>query len=133
MNKEGSWQRKEAKILVVDDETSILVFLKRALAKLGCQVETIDRTHKALERLKSERYDLILLDIRLPGMSGIELYNRLQAMDPALARRVMFITGDVIGKTTRAFLDKTKVSHIAKPFGIEQLKENINRVLTKDA
>ena len=129
---EEPWQQRGAKILVVDDETCILNFLKRVLTEQGYQVETVDRAHKALERLNSEKYDLILLDIKLPGMSGIELYRRIQAMDPALAQRVMFITGDVMEKTTRDFFAQTKVPHIAKPFNIEQLKRDINSILTRE-
>jgi len=127
---EEPWQQRGAKILVVDNELSILDFLKRLLTEEGYQVETVARAHKALKRLESEKYDLILLDVKLPGMNGIELYRRIQAMDPALAQRILFITGDVLAKTTRDFFAQTKMPHIAKPFTIEQLKREINHMLS---
>ena len=129
---EEPWQCRRAKILVVDDETAILDFLKCLLTEQGYQVETVDRTRAALTRLRRERYDLILLDIKLPGKSGIWLYRYIEAMDPALAHRVLFITGDVMETTTREFLDKTKVRYIAKPLNAEQLKRDINHILTSE-
>jgi len=120
-----------AKILVVDDEAAILTFLHRLLTDMGHSVETINNADTALERLNTERYSLILLDIKLPGMSGIELYQQIEKMAPALTRRVMFITGDVMEGTTRSFLEKAGVPHITKPLDIEELKKMINRALNQ--
>ncbi|MBL7209393.1 MAG: PAS domain S-box protein [Dehalococcoidia bacterium] len=117
------------KILVVDDEPTILSFVSRALTDEGYKVETVDNATEALERIKSQRYNLILLDIKLPDMSGIELYQRIQKIARSLTRRVVFITGDVIGARTTAFLSSTKAPHIAKPFDATQLKKEINRML----
>ena len=86
----------------------------------------------ALERLHNEKYDLALLDIKLPVMSGIELYHHIESINPALAQRIVFVTGDVMETTTRDFLDKTGVPYIAKPFDIERIKTGINQILAKD-
>ncbi len=120
-----------AKILVVDDEKAILTFLSRLLTAWGHSVETINNADATLERLKTKRYSLILLDIKLPGMSGIELYHHIEKTVPALTRRVMFITGDVMEGTTREFLEKSKAAHITKPIDIEVLKKMINRALNQ--
>ena len=69
----------------------------------------------------------------MPGISGVELYRHIEAMTPALTRRIVFITGDVMETATRDFLDKTKVPHITKPLNIELLKKTINRILTEGA
>jgi DNA-binding NarL/FixJ family response regulator len=66
-------------------------------------------------------------------MSGIELYQHIEEIAPALARRVMFITGDIMEGTTRAFLDKTGAPYITKPLDIEVLKKTINSILTGGA
>ena len=120
-----------AKILVVDDEAAILTFLRRLLTDMGHSVETINNADTALERLKTERYSLILLDIKLPGMSGIELYRHIEEIAPSLARRVMFITGDIMEGTTRDFLEKAGVPHITKPIDIEELKKMMNNALNQ--
>ena len=117
---------------MVDDETTILDFTERLLTEQGYEVETADSAQAALERLHSGKYDLILLDIKMPVMSGIELYRHIGTIDPALTQRIMFITGDVMETTTQDFLDKTKASHITKPFNIDQLEKDINHILTRE-
>jgi PAS domain S-box-containing protein len=128
---DGSERIDGASILVVDDEPTILQFMTRVLTEEGHQVETVDNANDALDRLKSKRYSLILLDIKLPEVSGIELYQRIQQMAKSLVRRVVFITGDVIGEDTKNFLTTTKALHITKPFDTEQLKKDINGILTQ--
>jgi PAS domain S-box-containing protein len=119
----------KAKILVVDDEPVILQFLSRVLSDEGHEIETVDNADDALEMVKSKRYSLILLDIKMPGMSGIEFYKHMQKMTPSLAKRVMFVTGDVMEARTTAFLSKTKAPHFTKPFDAEQLKKKVKRIL----
>ena len=118
-----------ARIMVVDDEPAICQFLSQVLTQEGHNVETIDNASTALERLKCERYSLILLDIRMKGMDGIELYRHMGKIAPSLQRRVIFITGDTMTPDTRSFLDRTKARYIPKPFDAEQLKEEINQIL----
>jgi PAS domain S-box-containing protein len=120
-----------AKILVVDDELAILQFLERVLTDEGHEVETVDNADDALERIENKRYRLILMDIKMPGMGGIELYKRIQKIAHSLTRRVVFITGDVMGGDTKEFLAKVKAHYITKPFDTEQIKRDINRILTQ--
>jgi PAS domain S-box-containing protein len=128
---EGLRKVAKARILVVDDESVIREFISKVLTDEGHEVETVDNAEDALEMVKSKRYRLILLDIKMPGMSGIELYKHLQKIAPSLVRRVVFITGDVVGARTTAFLAKTKVPRIMKPFDAKQLRMEINRILTE--
>ncbi|MCJ7654844.1 MAG: PAS domain S-box protein, partial [Dehalococcoidia bacterium] len=121
----------KAKILVVDDEPVIREFVSQVLGEQGHTVETADNAADALMKVKSKRYRLILLDIKMPGMSGIELYRQFQKIAPSLTKRVVFITGDVMGKRTLAFLDKTKTPYVMKPFDAKQLKAEINRILAR--
>jgi CheY-like chemotaxis protein len=120
-----------ARILVVDDEPAICQFLKRVLTGEGHEVETVASASDALEKMKGTRYNLILLDIKLPGKSGIELYKRMQKIAESLARRVVFITGDVMVTDTRSFLSKSRAPYITKPFDTEQLKRDVSRKLTE--
>ncbi|OGN91410.1 MAG: hypothetical protein A2Z75_05180 [Chloroflexi bacterium RBG_13_50_10] len=120
----------KAKILVVDDEPVILQLVSKVLTDEGHTVETADNAAAALKLVKNKRYRLILLDIKMPGMSGVELYKQFQKIAPSLTKRVVFITGDIMGKRTLVFLDKTKVPYLMKPFDAKQLKTEIRRILS---
>jgi len=120
-----------ARILVVDDEEVIRKFVSQMLIDEGHEVEAVDSAEGALGEIKSKEYQVIMLDIKMPGMSGIELYRHFQKESPSLADRVVFITGDVMGPSTMAFLSKTKVPYIIKPFDAKQLKAEINHVLAR--
>ena len=131
VTKEEPQKPRGAKILVVDDEPAILTLLRRLLTQWGHSVETINNADAALDRLQRERYSLILLDIKLPGMSGVELYRHIEEIAPALTRRVIFITGDIMETSTQDFLDRAKVPHITKPIDIELLKNTLNHALNQ--
>ena len=118
-----------AKIMVVDDEPHICRALDRLLTQEGYKVETIPGAQMALQRLNTAKYDLILLDIRMPGMNGIEFYNHIKEIDPSLQRKVVCITGDVISARNRAFLNESRIPYIAKPFGVDELMRQVKLVL----
>ena len=120
----------KAKILVVDDEKVIRDLVKRVLATEGYEVDTVDNATDALKKIEGKRYNLLLIDIKMPGMDGVELYKRIQKIAKSLARRVIFITGDIMGADTEKFLSETKVAHIDKPFDAEQLSREVRRALT---
>ena len=124
--------REGTTILVVDDEKAILAFLNHLLSEWGYEVKTVDNASDALDRIKNEGYSVILLDINMPNMSGIELYQHIKDIRTALVRRVIFITGDVMEETTNDFLMKNEVPNIAKPIDIDKLNENINHILTRE-
>ena len=119
----------KGKILVVDDELNIRRALERLLSQEGHTVETIGNAQNALELLKNNKYDLILLDIKMPGMNGITFYRNIKNIDPSLQRKVVCITGDTISPDNKAFLRETGVSYITKPFGIDALMERVNEVI----
>jgi len=111
-----------ARILVVDDEPTILAFLKKVLGGEGYDVETVSSGEEVLEMIKNKRYSLILCDIKLPGLSGVEIYDEIGKVVPSLQKRVMFITGDVTSADTGEFLKRTKAPYVTKPFDIAKLK-----------
>ena len=120
-----------ARILIVDDDSIVQQFLTKVLTEEGHEVEIVDNGGDALERIDSEDYDVILLDVKLPGMSGIELYEYMQKAVKSLARRVVFITGDVMSADTMVFIKSAGTPYITKPFDAEQLKKDINRILSQ--
>jgi signal transduction histidine kinase/ActR/RegA family two-component response regulator len=125
-----SQKKVKARILVVDDEQVVRDVVNRVLTGEGHKVDAVDNAADALKKIESQKYNLILVDIKMPGISGVTLYKRIQKIDESLARRVVFMTGDAMGADTETFLSETKVAHIDKPFDAEQLKREVNRALT---
>jgi two-component system NtrC family sensor kinase len=104
------------RVLVVDDEASVRVSLQRYLAGKGHEVETTASGEDALSRLKVAKYDAVIVDMRMPDLSGEQLFERLRSNDPTHAERVIFTTGDLVNEQMRRFLDGTGRPCVPKPF-----------------
>lgn len=117
------------RILVIDDEAGILDILSSSLEQAGYSVDTAQRAADGLQALHNEEYDLILMDIRLPDSDGGTLFHKVKAMDPEVADRVIFITGDTVSTETLAFIEETGNIYIAKPFDIESVRQLVARRL----
>jgi PAS domain S-box-containing protein len=120
---------KSAHILMVDDEEAIRLLVSTILSESQCVVDTTGDAGEALAKLECASYDIVLMDIRMPGMSGMELYARVIDKHPELAGKVIFMTGDSSDLTTRAFLEQKKLKFFAKPFDIETLLQKVNELL----
>ncbi len=119
------------KILVVEDEPSINVIFNRVLSCEGFKVDTIQTGNDARDVLEKNDYELIFLDIRMPGMSGKELYQWLEKQYPGKAARVVFSTGDVMSRDTQTFLDQTTRPYLAKPFTPSEIRTMVKDTLRK--
>jgi len=121
---------EHVKILVVDDEPGVRILLERVFTQMGHQVDCVADAETAVNKLDSGlTYDLILTDVRMPGMSGIELHSYILMKIPAIKNKIIFITGDVMGADIKEFLMKNNLIYFAKPFDIEALKGTINNLL----
>ncbi|MFB3895529.1 MAG: ATP-binding protein [bacterium] len=117
------------RILVVDDEPSIVDFLQQALQDDQHQVEIAVDGTQALQKIMSMTYDMILCDIKMPGLDGKTLYYQVQHEKPEIVTRLVFMTGDVINPQTRKFLEQTQVLYLEKPFTIEIIRNTMHRIL----
>jgi DNA-binding response OmpR family regulator len=121
-----------AVILVIDDELAILEMLARLLTKRGYRVETANSGEEAVERIAlGHDYDVILLDIFMPGQEGKATYEKIVGLRPNLTRRFIFITGDMTVPDTQAFLERTGASYVAKPFNMDELIATIQATLKR--
>ena len=118
-----------ARVLLVEDEALVGDMLEDLLALDGHQVDRATNGREALERMRSRSYALIVSDVRMPDLSGPALYRELLRVHPALARRVVFVTGDIVSPETRRFLDETGLGYLAKPFAVSEFQSAIRRVL----
>jgi PAS domain S-box-containing protein len=120
---------KGAKALVVDDETFLLECLVDALGTWGMEVTAATRGEEAIQKLEAGAFDLIVSDIRMPGLSGMDLYDWLKAHRPVMTRRILYTTGDSFDAKTRTFLETNQVPYLGKPFDLKQLKQGLERLL----
>ncbi len=114
-----------ARILVVDDEELIGMLLRRVLK--AHDVTVVSNGKDALTRIaKGARYDAILCDLMMPGMTGIEFYQALSRRFPDQARALIFLTGGAYNKEAAAFLDSVDNSHVEKPFDAAKLRDRVD-------
>ena len=117
------------RILVVEDEGSLSEMMCEALSAEGHHVDAASNGFTAREMLLSARYDLIISDIKMPNMGGRELYDAVLQMDPDLARKIIFSTGDSVSAETHAFFQKVGNPYLTKPFNLTDLFRLIHRTL----
>lgn len=114
-----------ARILLAEDDVSMREYLQRALQRVGYDVESVGCGTEAIPLLEMERFDLLLTDIVMPEMDGIELAQKASAMDPQI--RVMFITGfaAVALQSGRA---APEAKMLSKPFHLKDLVAEVDRI-----
>ena len=108
-------------VLVVEDEAALGAAVAEALRDAGFVVDRASDGLEALERVRARVYDLIICDLKMPRLDGTAFYRQLEAMDASLARRVLFVTGDVAGTEAERFLEETSCRWLAKPFRLKDL------------
>ncbi len=120
---EGEVERspRRRKALVVDDEESNAALVRRVLAGAGYDAESTTLSRRALVMIERTAYDVVICDVKMPELSGQELYGRVCQIRPEMARRFIFITGDIDGEDTREFLDRSCCSYFMKPFNLDRL------------
>ena len=79
----------------------------------------------ALKRADSENYDLVICDMKMPGLDGQQFYKTLVKSGNLLSERFLFVTGDVVSLNTQDFMARHRMPHVAKPFRMKELKERV--------
>jgi CheY-like chemotaxis protein len=115
----------------VDDEPGIASALAHLLRRDGHTVDTAANGQMALTKLRTQAYDLILCDLRMPELDGPGLYHALQQQHPHLLQRVIFLTGDTLSEEARTFLAQTEVPRLSKPFRAAEVRQLVQQVLQK--
>ena len=116
-------------ILIVDDEVDLAATLAEALQDDGYQVGVADNGASALEMLDRRAYDMILSDTKMPKLDGEHFYAEIERRFPRLRRRIIFVTGDILSREKRAFLERTGAPHLLKPFDLREVRQVVHRML----
>jgi len=115
------------RVLVADDEASIRFVLREILEESGCDVIEADSGSAAREALSRGAFDLGFFDIRMPGLSGLELLDHVRESHPDMA--VVIITAQSTTENAIEAMKRGALDYLVKPFGIEQVKAIVGRVL----
>ena len=118
-----------ARVLLVEDERSLAAVVVEALETAGLTVDHAGDGEEALARLRQNSYDVIVCDLKMPRVDGMTLYRAIAATTPALARRVIFVTGDVAGTDAERFLEDSGCRWLAKPFRLGELLRAVRETL----
>jgi PAS domain S-box-containing protein len=118
-----------AKVLVIDDEPLVLRVVTRILER-DHEVTAVESATAALEVLaRRDDFDVLLCDVMMPVMTGIELYRRLEVEHPRLARRIVFLSGGAVTAEAEEFLRETASHRLDKPVGIDKLQAMVREML----
>jgi PAS domain S-box-containing protein len=116
-------------VLVVEDEPALAAAVSEALADAGFVVDRAGDGEEALRRVSGKPYDLIVCDLKMPKIDGMRFHSTLSASHPGLARRVIFVTGDVAGTEAERFLQDSGCRWLAKPFRLGDLLRTAREIL----
>ena len=120
---------KGSRVLVVEDEPTVARLIADVLEDEGFQVDVLLDGREALNRAGRETYDLVICDMKMPGLDGQHFYKSLVRAGNPLRQQFLFVTGDIVGVQTREFLKHNGLPHVAKPFRVEELTERVYAVL----
>jgi signal transduction histidine kinase len=110
-----------ATVLVVEDEAGLAAAVVDALKDVGYIVEHAPDGEEAWTRLTERPFDLVLCDLKMPRLDGKALFERVKLEKPAMAKRILFVTGDVAGTAAERFLEQSGCRWLAKPFRLADL------------
>ncbi len=110
---------------MVDDEATFAAVVCEALAEGGHHVEMASDGHAALARIEQQEFDLIISDLRMPGMGGERLHRALETDYPHLAGRLLLTTGDTVGEEVESLAARTGLEILHKPFELDELRSRV--------
>lgn len=122
-------QKDSIKILVVDDEEVMLKLVSNILSDEGYKVSSLSNSLKALERIKEEEFDLMIADIKMPDLDGIELVKKAHQVRPNLG--ALFMTGYASVSTAKEALKEGAYDYILKPFDLSEVRNAVAFALEK--
>ena len=122
---------RRPRALVLDDEASIRAFLGKALTAAGFEAIVVADGPSAVDAVRAGRIDVALVDHRLPGMTGVDAFESAVALQPGLAERWIFMSGDVLNPDLHAFARARGTPLLAKPFDVAAVTRSVRDVVDR--
>jgi CheY-like chemotaxis protein len=122
-----------ANILLVDDEATVLDLVRETLEGCGYIVDTATNSQEALTRVRGGSYSVVILDLLLPDMNGFILAQEIKRLAPALADKILFISGILFGQSTVEHLGSIGAGFLSKPFQLDSLIQAVDKIAKRRA
>ena len=116
-------------VLIVEDEPALAAAVAEGFADAGFVVDRAGDGEEGIARVTRRTYDLVVCDLKMPRVDGVQFYRAIAALNPELTRRVVFVTGDVAGTDAERFLKETGCRWLAKPFRLADLLRTAREVI----
>jgi DNA-binding NtrC family response regulator len=113
-------------IVAIDDDATILGFYQMVLGDMGVRLESSTDARRAMDLVQTQNPDLVILDVTMPGINGMELLRQMRSRDPQA--RVVMITGDYSIEMAVKAIQEGAIDYVCKPVGPEKLRELVTRV-----
>jgi DNA-binding NtrC family response regulator len=127
LHRHEEWAVQTIRILIIDDDPEVCEYMELLLEENDYDVETETEPQAGLERLKEEDFHVVVLDIMMPDISGMEALERIRAFDSDIA--IIIFTGYPSVDTARTSMKYDVSDYIKKPFDIEEFNESLERIL----
>ncbi|MBI5233953.1 MAG: response regulator [Deltaproteobacteria bacterium] len=111
----------DKQVMAVDDDMDVLGVIRQTVGPNVSSLDCVANGKTAVEKMLETNYDIVLLDINMPGLSGREVYKQIREKKPYLAERIIFLTGDTESEKTNKFLKLTNCQYLSKPFQTKEL------------
>jgi DNA-binding NtrC family response regulator len=122
---------RTGRILIVDDETKILKLLSRYFSRQGHDVRTTTEPQEALRLVRTERYDVLVLDHRMPGLTGLEVFKRVLQIHEDSPPEIILMTAHATVEKAVETMKLGAVDYIQKPFDFDSMKEAVRKALER--
>jgi DNA-binding NtrC family response regulator len=120
---QGPW------VLVIDDDADLRALVVPVVKQAGYNADSVDDGDAGLERLAQRTYDVIVCDLRMPGMDGVTFYREVERRDPVMARRVVLMTAHVRSDEYVEFLRGVHAPVLNKPFTLDEFRSTLARMV----
>lgn len=126
----------QRRALVIDDEFTIRLALRRFFTRMGWSVDEAANGESGYSMIVLDArqgdvppYDVIISDLRMPGLNGIELHDRVKVMAPQMLPHLIFSTGDIVSEEAANFVRTSECLVLQKPFELSALRETIEQMM----
>jgi DNA-binding NtrC family response regulator len=122
--------KSRGRVFLIDDDELIVNMLSRSLKKEGYTVQTATTTEGIMDRIESSYPDIVLLDINLPGMSGIEILEKIH--EGGIQTQVLMLTADDTAETAIRAMKLGAADYLTKPFNMEEVKIVLGKIIEQE-